>query len=243
MNPEFSIITICFNSEKTIERTIISVLSQSYQNFEYIIVDGASTDGTLGIIEKYIEKYPNKIKLISEKDNGIYDAMNKGIRMASGHLIGIVNSDDYYEIDALKNIGEAYDGKKYEIIYGMLRTIKDGKEVSVYIKNYQWLDEDMITHPTCFVTKEVYEDFGAYSLEYRYSADYEFMLRMSRKTQVIFKPVYKIISNFSVEGASGSIKAYMDTLKLKYNYNLMSKKKYYFEIAKSRVALMKKWWK
>lgn len=240
MNPKFSIITVCFNSEETIERTIISVLSQSYQNFEYIIVDGASTDGTLGIVEKYVEKYPDKIKLISEKDDGIYDAMNKGIRVASGDLIGIVNSDDYYEADALENISETYDGEKYEIVYGMLRTIKEGKEVSVYIKNHQWIDEDMITHPTCFVTKEVYEDFGTYSLEYRYSADYEFMLRMNRNRKIIFRPVYKIISNFSLDGASGSIKGYMDTLKLKYRYNLISKKRYYYEIAKSKIALMRK---
>lgn len=240
MNPKFSIITVCFNSEKTIERTIISVLSQSYQDFEYIIVDGASTDGTLSIIENYIKKYPDKIKLISEKDSGIYDAMNKGIRSASGNLIGIVNSDDYYEIDALENICRAYDGKKYEIVYGMLRTIKAGKEVSVYIKNHQWLNDDMITHPTCFVTKDTYVDFGLYSLEYRYSADYEFMLRMNRNKQVVFNPIYKIISNFSLDGASGSIKGYMDTLKLKYRYNLISKKRYYFEIAKSKIALMKK---
>lgn len=123
MNPKFSIITVCFNSEETIERTIISVLSQSYQNFEYIIVDGASTDGTLGIVEKYVEKYPDKIKLISEKDDGIYDAMNKGIRVASGDLIGIVNSDDYYETDALENISETYDGEKYEIVYGIIHCL------------------------------------------------------------------------------------------------------------------------
>lgn len=240
MNPKFSIITVCFNSEKTIERTIVSVLSQSYKNFEYIIVDGASTDGTLNIIKSYTKKYPDKIKLISEKDNGIYDAMNKGIRAASGDLIGIVNSDDYYEIDALENISRAYDGKKYEIVYGMLRTIKDGKEVSVYIKNHQWLEEDMITHPTCFVTKGIYDDFGVYSLKYQYSADYEFMLRVSKIPQVVFRTVYKIISNFSLDGASSSIKGYIDTLKLKYRYNLISKKRYYFEIAKSKIALMKK---
>ena len=178
--------------------------------------------------------------MISEKDNGIYDAMNKGIRAASGDLIGIVNSDDYYEIDALENISRAYDGKKYEIVYGMLRTIKDGKEVSVYIKNHQWLEEDMITHPTCFVTKGIYDDFGVYSLKYQYSADYEFMLRVSKIPQVVFRTVYKIISNFSLDGASSSIKGYIDTLKLKYRYNLISKKRYYFEIAKSKIALMKK---
>lgn len=240
MNPKFSIITVCFNSEKMIERTIISVLSQSYQDFEYIIVDGASTDGTLSIIKKYIKKYPNKIKLISEKDHGIYDAMNKGIRSASGNLIGIINSDDYYEVDALENIRNAYSGGAYEIVYGMLRTMRNNKEVSVYIKNHQWLKEDMITHPTCFVTKKTYEEFGVYSLEYRYSADYEFMLRMSQNPRVIFKPVYEIISNFTLDGASGSVKGYMDTLKLKYNYNLISKKRYYFETIKSAITLMRK---
>lgn len=237
MNPKFSIITVCFNSEKTIERTIVSVLSQSYKNFEYIIVDGASTDGTLNIIKSYTEKYPDKIKLISEKDNGIYDAMNKGIRAASGDLIGIVNSDDYYEIDALENISRAYDGKKYEIVYGMLRTIKDGKEVSVYIKNHQWLEEDMITHPTCFVTKGIYDDFGVYSLKYQYSADYEFMLRVSKIPQVVFRPVYKIISNFSIDGASASVNGYIDTLNLQLEYNLIDRKKYYFEFIKSQIVL------
>lgn len=237
MNPKFSIITVCFNSEKTIERTIVSVLSQSYKNFEYIIVDGASTDGTLNIIKSYTEKYPDKIKLISEKDNGIYDAMNKGIRVASGDLIGIVNSDDYYEIDALENISRAYDGKKYEIVYGMLRTVKDGKEVSVYIKNHQWLEEDMITHPTCFVTKGIYDDFGVYSLKYQYSADYEFMLRVSKIPQVVFRPVYKIISNFSIDGASASVNGYIDTLNLQLEYNLIDRKKYCFEFIKSQIAL------
>ena len=110
----------------------------------------------------------------------------------------------------------------------MLRTLKKDKEVSVYIKNHQWIEEDMITHPTCFVTRDVYEDYGAYSLEYPFSADYEFMLRMSQNHQVAFKPVYKVISNFSLDGASNSIDAYTDTLKLKRNYGLISEKKYFF---------------
>lgn len=91
----FSIITVCFNSEKIIERTIKSVLEQSYQDYEYILVDGASSDRTLEIIHQYEPLFQGKMKLISEPDKGIYDAMNKGIRVASGELIGIVNSDDY----------------------------------------------------------------------------------------------------------------------------------------------------
>ena len=99
----FSIITPCYNSEKTIERTLQSVQSQTYQNYEYIIIDGGSVDGTLSIVEAYKSKFNGKMRVISEKDDGIYDAMNKGIRMAQGKLLGIVNSDDFYENTCLEN--------------------------------------------------------------------------------------------------------------------------------------------
>ena len=240
MNPKFSIITVCYNSAKTIERTIISVLTQTYQNFEYIFVDGASTDGTTDIIRKYEKKYPDKIKMISEADRGIYDAMNKGIELSKGDLIGIVNSDDYYEKNALQDVEQAYDGGKYEIIYGMLRTIKEGKEFSVYIKNHQWINKDMITHPTCFITRHVYEDYGTYSLKYPFSADYEFMLRMSRNPQIIFKPIYKIISNFNLDGASNSINGYMDTLKLKRDYGLIHETAFWGNLLKCKLRVLYK---
>ena len=106
---KFSIITPCYNSEKTIKRTIESVVNQSYKNIEYILIDGGSKDKTVEIIQEYQSKYPKLIKYISEKDSGIYDAMNKGIKLATGDIVGIVNSDDYYELDALKNI---YNNKR-----------------------------------------------------------------------------------------------------------------------------------
>ena len=112
-NTFFTIITPCFNSEKTIEKTLQSVLNQTYQNFEYIIIDGGSTDDTLSIIESYKEKFAEKLTVVSEKDNGIYDAMNKGIQLAKGELVGIVNSDDFYETDALENIVNEYQNEKY----------------------------------------------------------------------------------------------------------------------------------
>lgn len=149
-----TIITVCYNSSKTIERTLKSVLNQTYSDYEYIIIDGFFTDDTLSIIEDYKPLFGSKLRVISEPDNGIYDAMNKGIRLASGDLIGIVNSDDYLELDALQNIVDAYDGYQYEIIYGMIRTIRDDKEVQVYIKKHENIDEDMIAHPACFITKK-----------------------------------------------------------------------------------------
>ena len=142
--PYFSIITACYNSAKTIERTIKSVLDQSYDSWEYIIVDGKSTDNTLEIVNAYAKK-ENRIRVISEPDHGIYDAMNKGIGMAQGILIGMVNSDDYYEKDALQNIQEAYKGTDYEIVYGMQRNWSvDGRIMSIIFNHHDFMEQAMI---------------------------------------------------------------------------------------------------
>ena len=233
----FSIITVCLNSEKTIERTIKSVLEQSCQDYEYILVDGASSDRTLEIIHQYEPLFRGRMKVISEPDQGIYDAMNKGIQAASGELIGIVNSDDYYEKDALAEIAQAYQGYDYTIIYGMLRTILNGKEVAVYLKNHEYLEKDMIAHPACFVTKKIYDRFGGYSLQYPYSADYEFMLRIKKQKEVRFTKIYSIISNFTLDGASGSVKGYMDTLKLQHEHRLIGNLEYRMKMIKSWIAM------
>lgn len=233
----FSIITVCFNSEKTIERTIRSVLQQSNKDFEYILVDGASLDGTLEIIRKYEPLFEGKMKVISEKDEGIYDAMNKGIRVAQGELIGIVNSDDYYEKDALEKVSKVYDGYDYTITYGFQRTVLDGKEVMVHLKNHEFLERDMITHPTCFVTRKIYERFGGYSMKYPYSADYEFMLRIRKEKEIRFVKMYNIISNLSLGGVSGTVKAYRDTMRLLHEYDLIENNRYRWEMLKSWVAM------
>ena len=123
-----TVLTPCFNSVKTIEKTLECIEQQTYFNIEYIILDGGSTDGTLEVIERHREKLPRQFTLISEKDHGIYDAMNKGIRLAKGKLIGIVNSDDWYEKDTIENVVEAYQGEKYEVVYGMQRTYLNGRE-------------------------------------------------------------------------------------------------------------------
>lgn len=234
---KFSIITPCFNSEKTIRRTVESVLNQTYKNYEYIIVDGNSNDKTLDIIEEYRKNFGDRLKVISEKDNGIYDAMNKGIKMASGILIGIVNSDDFYECDALENIYKIYNNEKYAIIYGLIRKILNGKEVMVYSKNHEFIERDMITHPSCFITKDTYNDFGMYTMKYRYSADYEFMLRMNKIEKVKFIESYNIITNFSIDGVSSTAKAYLDTLRLKKEYGLLGGFGYYYTVIKTIVAI------
>lgn len=233
----FTIITVCYNSEATIERTIKSVLSQTLDDYEYLIVDGKSTDHTLSIVRKYEPLFKGKMKWISEKDEGIYDAMNKGIRMAKGKIIGIVNSDDFYEKDTLEIIAELYHGEEYKIIYGLLRTLQNNNEKMVYLKNAEFIEEDMIAHPSCFITKKIYDTFGAYSLEYPYSADYEFMLRIKDKKEIQYEATYHILSNFSLDGASGQIKGYRDTLRLKKEYNLISDHYYKKEMIKSWIAM------
>lgn len=233
----FSIITVCLNSEKTIERTIKSVLEQTCQDYEYILVDGVSTDRTLEIIWQYEPLFQGRMKLISEKDKGIYDAMNKGILASSGELIGIINSDDYYERDALQKISEVHKGYEYTVFYGMLRTVLKEREVMVYLKNHELLEQDMIAHPSCFVTRKLYERFGMYSLKYPYSADYEFMLRIKKENEVQFTKIYHIISNFSLDGVSGHVKAYRDTLRLKHEYGLISKREYQMKMIKSWIAM------
>lgn len=152
-----SIVTVCYNSQKTIEDTIQSVLHQSYPNIEYIIVDGASKDDTLKIIKKYECVFAGRMKLISEPDHGIYDAMNKGISCARGELIGIINSDDYYEQDAVEKMVGRMQRGSCQILYGMTRALRGGVEDSVSIYSHHFLQQRTISHPSCFVSKKVYD--------------------------------------------------------------------------------------
>lgn len=221
-----SIVTPCYNSEKTIRQTLDCMVRQTYQNYEYIIVDGASTDATMEIISQYRCRFGGKLKVVSEPDNGIYDAMNKGISMASGQVVGIVNSDDYYENDAIENIVAAMTDEKYQILYGFLRCLDGDREIKVELYHHNNLVHKMITHPTCFVTKPVYEDYGMYDTSYRSSADYEFMLRVYDRGGVSFIPVYKIISNLRYGGMSHSEIGYRETIKLQLSRGTLKKGRY-----------------
>ena len=197
---------------------------------------GSLMGRTVQIIQQYEPLFQGKLKWISEKDQGIYDAMNKGIAHSSGEIIGILNSDDYYEDDALEKIAKAYHGEPYCIVYGMIRTMRDGKEVMVYLKNHEFLEEDMIAHPACFITKKLYDKFGKYSLDYPYSADYEFMLRIHKNQEIHFVKLYEILTNFNLDGASNSVRAYRDTLRLLKQYGILKRKKFYYEMIKSEIT-------
>lgn len=233
MDIKVSIVTPCFNSAKTISDTFNSIMEQTYRNIEYIIIDGGSTDRTMDIVHNYENRFHIPIRVISEKDNGIYDAMNKGIKIASGNIIGIVNSDDWYEPDTVENVVRSYQGNKYEVVYGMKRVIERGKEKAIDFKHHDFLHEQMICHPTCFVTHSVYKDFGAFDIKYKSSADYDFMLRIFDSGKVTFTPVYKILSNFRTGGMSYSQKAFRETLSIKMKYGDINRKSYYSKLLRS----------
>jgi len=232
-----SVITPCFNSEATIAQTIESMLAQTYQEYEYILIDGGSTDQTVSIIQSYKPRFGGRMRYISEKDQGIYDAMNKGIRMASGTLIGIVNSDDYYEPDCLQSIANAYDPKEqYPILYGAVRFINDkGEENYIQINHHRNMKEMMILHPATFVAKAIYQDYFIYDTQYRYSADLDFLLKTSEIKEISFKPVYRVLSNFRIGGTSYTRKAILEAYQIKTKYGLLDKRVYRRIMAREKI--------
>ena len=219
-----SVITVVFNGEKTIRDTIESVCNQSLCPLEYIIIDGLSTDGTATIVRTYMERYPF-IKFVSEKDAGIYDAMNKGISLAKGELIGIINSDDWYEPDALEKMNQAYLKNGSGIYFGILRKIKNGLEYCLERTGQDFVSERMIPHPTTFVSKDIYEKHGAFSLKYKYASDLEWVLRMAR-SGVTFRHLNDIIANFRIGGVSDLPVAEMEALTILKAYGVISKKQF-----------------
>jgi len=184
-----SIITVCFNSKHTIAETINSVLSQDYKNIEYIVVDGNSADGTLEIISKYRGKIS---KFLSEPDNGIYDAMNKGIKLASGDTIGILNSDDIYaNSSVIANIANFITNNNLDAVYGDIVYVDKHKtnKIKRYWKagNYKkgaFLYGWAPPHPAFFCRKQIYEKYGSFRTDLKIAADFELMLRLMEKYEI-----------------------------------------------------------
>lgn len=221
-----SIITVCYNSEKTISQTMESVLRQTYPHIEYIIVDGNSTDNTMKLVEEYQELFEGRMKVVSEPDHGIYDAMNKGIKMAAGELIGIINSDDFYENNAVENMVSRYQKGMCGVLYGATRKLVNEKEESISISSHEFLEKRPIAHPSSFITKSAYESCGLYDTKYSSVADYDLLLRYYRSGRVTFIPVYEVIANFRSGGTSGTHKAYLDLLRMKRNYGMITQRQY-----------------
>lgn len=184
---KISLITVCYNSAATIEKTILSVTAQTYANIEYIVVDGNSNDGTLSIIRNHEDKITH---WISEPDKGLYDAMNKGIKMATGDLVGILNSDDtFYSDTILEEIAAFHTANAIDASVGnIMQHQENGKVVRVYSSKY-WSPEKlkigfMPPHPSIFFKRELFEKFGLYELGFIIGADYELITRFFLKERI-----------------------------------------------------------
>lgn len=197
---KLSLITICYNAENTIERTIKSILNQKNEQVEYLLIDGASTDNTVAIAKKY----ESEIDIfISEKDKGIADAFNKGILRAQGEFIGLINADDWLENGSINQLLESISNKKeIDVFYGNLNSWRNGKVEFTAKANHRLLTKEMtLNHPATFVRKTVYTQIGAFNTSYRCAMDYEFLLRTFTRGYRFFH-LDQTLVNMSMEGFS-----------------------------------------
>ncbi|PTB96808.1 glycosyl transferase [Marivirga lumbricoides] len=204
---KISIITVVFNNKETIRRAIESVLSQNYSNIEYLIIDGASTDGTIDIINNY----KNKInKFISEKDEGIYDAMNKGIELATGDVVGILNSDDsYIDENSVSEIAKTFEKYNPDSVFADVIMVKehDQKAIVRYysakkFKLWHFRFGHMPGHATFFAKRELFDKLGKYDTKYKISADFDLLLRFLFVNRISYKYIPKVLVRMSLGGVS-----------------------------------------
>lgn len=207
MNPKVSIITVCYNSANTIEDTIQSVIHQAYDNIEYIVIDGLSTDNTLEIVNKYKHSIS---KIVSEKDDGLYNAINKGIELATGDIIANLNSDDFYiDNNVIADVVAKMEEKKSDTLYSDLYYV-DTVDTNKVVRN--WISGEykkgmfykgwMPPHPTFFVRKSIYNKYGTFNLELKSAADYEIMLRFIHKNECSICYLPRVTVRMRVGGMS-----------------------------------------
>lgn len=182
---KISIVTATFNSGKTITDTLESVLSQTFKDYEYWIIDGASKDNTMEIVRNYKDRFQGRLHYISEKDKGLYDAMNKGIAKCTGDIVGILNSDDFFTSDnILQQVAEAMADDKIDAVYGDVHYVK-AENLNKCVRYYSsrlfrpcWMRLGfMPAHPSFYCRKDVYERYGGFNLDYKVAADFECLLR------------------------------------------------------------------
>ncbi len=186
---KISIITVTYNAIASIEACVKSVLEQDYQDVEYIVVDGASTDGTVAVLEKYKQRFA---RFISEQDDGLYHALNKGLALATGDVIGILHSDDFYTTSTvLSHYAKQFEQDSCEAVYSDLYYV-DALNTNTIVRKWKsgtytpgaFLNGWMPPHPTFFVKREVYQRLGNFNLEFKTAADYELMLRFIHKNAI-----------------------------------------------------------
>lgn len=201
--PLVSIITVSFNSEKTIEDTFNSILNQTYKSIEYIIIDGNSKDKTIDIIKKYENKFIRRgisFKWISEKDNGIYDAMNKGIDLAKGEIIGLLNSDDWFEKDTLEKVTREYRKSNFDVFYADIKIVMKNRSFIKKSKLSKNVTSRYWNHPTTFVRNSVYKKYK-FKCESIHD-DLDFLLKIRKNKNLKIVVLNEVLANFRFGGVS-----------------------------------------
>ena len=240
-----SIITVALNSVKTIKDTLECIKSQDYNNIEYIVIDGGSTDGTIDVIRSY----HNQITyFVSEDDKGIYDAMNKGIVAATGDIVGILNSDDFYSSNTIiSDIVEVFQNRKCDSVYGDLVYVKpdNTKKVIRYWSAGHFTIRKlkrgwMLPHPTFFVRKAMYNRFGLYNIDLKSASDYEMILRLLYKHNITVYYINKVLVRMRIGGQSNAslinrIKANREDIKAWRFHNLTPP--FFFRFRKPMIKL------
>lgn len=202
-----SIVTVTSNSVASIRDTIESVLAQNYPGIEHIVVDGASTDGTVAIVRSYGNRIAS---FVSEPDRGIYDAMNKGLKLANGNIIGILNSDDVYtDRNVITRVVEEFQNKQVDLVFGDVVFVRPGNLAKVvrYYSSADFCPDKfawgwMPAHPSCFLRREVYERYGYFKPDYRISADFEILTRFMVKHRVAYSYIPQVLVRMRTGGAS-----------------------------------------
>ena len=192
---KISIITATYNSASTVKNTIESVLRQSYTDIEYIIVDGKSKDNTIDIVKSYEARFDGRLRWISEPDKGIYDAMNKGINLATGDVVGILNSDDFFTSDSIiQSVADALKDESLDSVFGDIHFVDDSdltKSVRYYssalFRTWKLRFGYMPAHPSFYARRKVFEQNGLYSLDYKIASDYDMMVRLFYKAGITYK--------------------------------------------------------
>lgn len=207
---KISIITVTYNRANVIRDAIEGVLAQEYKSYEYIIVDGASKDNTIDVLKEYEPKFEGRMRWISEPDNGLYDAINKGIRMATGDVVGIINSDDFFHRnDTFTAIAKAFEDETIGCVYGDERIIKPDKpninyrfEAPWYFRKWMFRIGLEPPHPSFYARKYLFEKYGYYKKGYVISADFELMMRFMLVHKVKAKYISQTLLTFRASGIS-----------------------------------------
>lgn len=227
--PLVSVVTVVYNGVDHLEDCIQSVLGQTYENIEYIVIDGESTDGSVDIIKQYADQLA---EWVSERDEGVYDAMSKGIRRANGDIVGLVNADDFYEPETARIVAETHELHPESIITGAMRRVMDDGSTYTLRKNLStsYLDKTIrytmpVNHPATFVPATVYQELGLFDTELSILGDYEFVCRAYQQN-VPFVFVDQVLSNMRVgglsSGANNVLKRAQERYKVRQKHEMVS---------------------